>query len=186
SLAPRPPATPPRSLHDALPIFLPPDRGDADDPPGGPQRLRSHRRARVHLFPSEARQVGVRRRRHGRRSGELEERPRGRGDEAMSPAARAFFEAAPYVAAFVIGALIPRRSSVLERLAVGIVGALSVLALKGLWPDGAAPVTEKADEWPHLLNVVVFMPFVGAIALLFLPRQSPKFLQRFTLTGLGL
>jgi len=104
----------------------------------------------------------------------------------MSPAARAFFEAAPYVAAFVIGALIPRRSSVLERLAVGIVGALSVLALKGLWPDAAAPVTEKADEWPHLLNVVVFMPFVGAIALLFLPRQSPKFLQRFTLTVLGL
>lgn len=104
----------------------------------------------------------------------------------MSPAARAFFEAAPYVAAFVIGALIPRRSSVLERVAVGVVGVLSVLALKGLWPDAAAPVTDKADEWPHLLNVVVFMPFAGAIALLFLPRQAPKFLQRFTLTVLGL
>lgn len=104
----------------------------------------------------------------------------------MSPAARAFFEAAPYLAAFVVGALIPRRSSVLERVAVGVVGALSVLALQGLWPDPAAPVTEKADEWPHLLNVVVFMPFAGAIALLFLPRQAPKFLQRFTLTVLGL
>jgi NADH-quinone oxidoreductase subunit M len=104
----------------------------------------------------------------------------------MSPAANAFFEAAPYLGAFVLGALIPRRHGWLERVAIGVVGVLSVLALRGLWPDASAPVTDRADEWPHLLNLIVFMPFAGAIALLFLPRQSPGFLKRFTLTVLGL
>jgi NADH-quinone oxidoreductase subunit M len=104
----------------------------------------------------------------------------------MSPAAQAVFQAAPYIGAFIIGALMPRRTGWLERVSVGMVGVLTALLIKGLWPDAAAPVTELTDEWPHLLNLVVFLPIFGAVAILFLPRQAPGFLRSFTLVVLGL
>jgi NADH-quinone oxidoreductase subunit M len=48
--------------------------------------------------------------------------------------------------------------------------------INGLW-DGA----EGKEEWPYLLNVIVFIPIAGALGVLFLPRQMPKLLQRFTM-----
>jgi len=104
----------------------------------------------------------------------------------MNPLALALFQFAPYLLAFVVGALIPRRQGTPERVAIGIVAALSLLLIRGLWPSAAAaPVDENAKEWPYLLSVIVFLPIVGAIFMLFLPRQSPVILKRVTFLILG-
>jgi NADH-quinone oxidoreductase subunit M len=102
----------------------------------------------------------------------------------MSPVAKLSFEIWPYLAAFALGVLIPRRQGRLERVAIGVVAALAVVLVSGLWPEQAAAAGAEAappKEWPNLLNVIVFLPIIGAIAILFLPRQAPGFLKRFTL-----
>jgi len=104
----------------------------------------------------------------------------------MNPLAQALFQIAPYVLAFIVGALVPRRQGKPERFAIGIVAALSVLLVKSLWPGSAVPVDENAHEWPYLLSVIVFLPILGAIFVLFLPRQSPVILKRVTFLILGL
>jgi NADH-quinone oxidoreductase subunit M len=103
----------------------------------------------------------------------------------MNPLAQALFQIAPYILAFVVGALIPRRLGKPERFAIGVVAALSVLLVKSLWP-GNAVVDENAHEWPNLLSVIVFLPIFGAVFVLFLPRQSPVILKRVTFLILGL
>jgi NADH-quinone oxidoreductase subunit M len=99
----------------------------------------------------------------------------------MNPAMKLIFEAWPYVAAFAVGMLIPRRHGLFERIGVGVVAALAVV--KALAGDAAAAAPK---EWPQLLNVIVFLPILGAVTILFLPRQSPKLLRVFTLLVLGL
>ena len=104
----------------------------------------------------------------------------------MNPLAQALFQIAPYILAFVVGALIPRRQGTPERFAIGVVAALSVLLVKSLWPGNAAVPDENAHEWPYLLSVIVFLPILGAIFVLFLPRQSPVILKRVTFLIMGL
>jgi len=105
----------------------------------------------------------------------------------LSPGLKLVFEAWPYLLAFVVGVLIPRRQGLYERIAVGVVAALSVLLVMGLWPSKEVVVdAPKPKEWPNLLNVIVFLPIFGSVSILFLPRQSPKLLRRFTLLVLGL
>jgi NADH-quinone oxidoreductase subunit M len=105
----------------------------------------------------------------------------------MNPLASALFQIAPYLLAFVVGALIPRRQGTPERIAIGIVAALSVLLVRGLWPSGTAPVVdENAHEWKYLLSVIVFLPILGSVLMLFLPRQSPVMLKRVTFLILGI
>jgi NADH-quinone oxidoreductase subunit M len=99
----------------------------------------------------------------------------------MSPLVRIVFDLIPYALAFAAAALIPRRHGTLERVALGMTAALSLLAIRALWPDAGAAVTEPSDEWKPLLTVVVFLPILGAAAVLFMPRQSPEFIKRFTL-----
>lgn len=97
----------------------------------------------------------------------------------MNPIARLIVEAWPYALAFAIGAFIPRREGRLERLALGLIGVLSVAFVRGLWPG--ASVGEGGSEWPHLLNLIVFLPIVGSAVVLFLPRQAPRLLKRFSM-----
>ena len=105
----------------------------------------------------------------------------------MNPLAAALFQIAPYVLAFTVGALIPRRNGAHERLAIGIVAALTLLLIRSLWPSASPPVVdENAHEWKYLLSVIVFLPILGSMFLLFLPRQSPVLLKRFTFFILGL
>ncbi len=104
----------------------------------------------------------------------------------MPQAAQPFFEAVPFLLAFAFGALIPSGRSWLERVSVGMVAGFSLLFLQGMWPDASEPLTQRKDEWPHLLNCIVFAPMVGAVALLFLPRQAPGFLKKFTLVVMGI
>jgi NADH-quinone oxidoreductase subunit M len=105
----------------------------------------------------------------------------------MNPLAAALFQIAPYLLAFAVGALIPRRHGAAERIAIGIIAALSLLLVRSLWPSaGAAIPDENAHEWKYLLSVIVFLPILGSVLVLFLPRQSPVILKRVTFLILGL
>ena len=101
----------------------------------------------------------------------------------MTPVASGLFEFLPYALAFAAGAAIPRRQGWPERFAIGIVALLSLLLIRTMWPGG--PVEDDAKEFKHLLTIIVFVPIFGAIALLFLPRQSPVLLRRFSYLILG-
>ena len=70
------------------------------------------------------------------------------------------------------GAAIPTRQGWLERFALGLVGVLGLALVRGMWPTGEV-AAEPPSEWPHLLNLIVFLPIVGAVMVLFLPRQAP-------------
>ena len=105
----------------------------------------------------------------------------------MNPLASALFQFAPYLLVFAVGALIPRRQSTPERVGIGIIAALTLLLVRSLWPSSAVTVPdENAHEWKYLLSVIVFLPILGSVFLLFLPRQSPVLLKRFTFLILGL
>ena len=101
----------------------------------------------------------------------------------MNPIASAIVETWPYVLAFVVAAVIPSRNSRFERFALGLTAVLGVAFVRGLWPS-AQPPAEPGSEWPHLLNVLVFLPILGAVAVLFLPRQAPRLLKRFSMAVL--
>jgi NADH-quinone oxidoreductase subunit M len=101
----------------------------------------------------------------------------------MNPLASTIVEIWPYVLAFVIAAAVPSRQGRLERFALGLTALLGVAFIRGLWPSGGAP-SEPGTEWPHLLNVIVFLPILGAVAVLFLPRQAPRLLRRFSMSVL--
>ena len=97
----------------------------------------------------------------------------------MNPLAAALFQFLPYVLLFVVGYLVPRRQGTPERIAIGIVAALSLLVVKSLWPSATAPIPdENAKEWPYLLTVIVFSvaltmhEFVYALA--FVTSSSQK------------
>lgn len=98
--------------------------------------------------------------------------------------AGAFFGSLPYLVAFGFGLLLPTRRSWVERLGVGLVVLLAAVLVGGFWPDSPAAgnVAQPGPlrEWPHLLNVIVFLPILGALAILFLPRQSPGLLRWVT------
>src|SRR6478752_3886885 len=96
----------------------------------------------------------------------------------MQPLERAVVEFLPYLLAFAVGAAVPRRQGKPERFAIGITAALSVLFIKSFLPG--SPASEAGPEWGGLLSLIVFVPILGAIALLFLPRQTPALLTRFT------
>jgi len=104
----------------------------------------------------------------------------------VSPVARTFFDIVPYVLAFAVAALLPRRQGAAERAGLGAVAVFAVLIVKGLWPSGLPDTPNPAGEWKHLLDVIVFLPLLGAVLVLFLPRQSPAVLRRFTYGILGL
>src|SRR5690606_26461215 len=103
----------------------------------------------------------------------------------MSPLS-AFFDFVPYALAFAVGYLVPRRDSKLERATLGFVAALCLLAVRALWPDPAATGDfEPGSEWSPLLTLIVFLPIVAGAAVLFMPRQSPAFIKRFTLAAMA-
>jgi NADH-quinone oxidoreductase subunit M len=96
-----------------------------------------------------------------------------------------FFEAAPFLIATAIGMAVPSGRSWIERVCVGLIVGLSVVFLHGMWPGSTAAADASSKEWPHLLTAIVFLPLLGALAVIFLPRQAPNFLQKFTLGVMG-
>ncbi len=93
----------------------------------------------------------------------------------------------PALLAGAVGAFVPRRPSWTERAGIGLIDALLVTFVMWMWPSAAA-LTETAAapsvEWPHMLNLLIGLPLGGAVLMLFLPRQSPKFLRGFTIAVL--
>jgi NADH-quinone oxidoreductase subunit M len=96
-----------------------------------------------------------------------------------------FAQLFPALAAGAIGASMPRRSSRWERFALAIFAMLAVMFIKANWPDAIAvdsadPASGKA-AFAHLLSWTIAIPIVGAVAILFTPRQSVRLLQGLTL-----
>jgi NADH-quinone oxidoreductase subunit M len=104
----------------------------------------------------------------------------------MSPVVSGLLDLWPYLLAFAFGYLVPTRRCMYERVSLGVIGVLGVAFVCGLWPEAAAAETAAAVEWPHLLSAIVFIPLLGAVAILFMPRQTPTLLRRFTLGVLGI
>ena len=99
----------------------------------------------------------------------------------MSPFA-ALFQYWPALVAGVVGAMIPRGDDkTKERVGLGLTGALMALLVQVLWPGEAAATAAAPSEWPHLLNLLIFLPIGGAIAVLFLPRQMLSVMRGVTL-----
>jgi NADH-quinone oxidoreductase subunit M len=98
----------------------------------------------------------------------------------MSPSLGSLLDLWPALAAGAFGALVPKRPSWGERAGIGLISALLVMFVMWVWP-GATTVEETPGEWPHLLNVLIGLPLVGSFFILFMPRQSPKFLRGLTL-----
>jgi NADH-quinone oxidoreductase subunit M len=96
-----------------------------------------------------------------------------------------------YWAAFAAGAvasLIPNKArSTGQRVGLATVAFAAVALVTALWPTDAMPaVGSSASEWPHLLNLLVFAPIVGGVAVMFLPRQNLALVRGFTLAIMAL
>ncbi len=92
----------------------------------------------------------------------------------------------PAIGAGVVAALVPRRDNAKERAGLGLITFVLVVAVQALWPDDApksdaALAAAAAGEWPSLLNLLIGLPIVGAVAVLFMPRQLLGMLRGFTL-----
>lgn len=102
----------------------------------------------------------------------------------MNPAF-SLFDMWPALAAGAVGALIPSKKDWKLRAGLGLVGALLVLFTIRTWTGPVVAEGETPREWPNLLNALIFLPLLGALGVVFLPRQAPRAIQRFTLAVLG-
>jgi NADH-quinone oxidoreductase subunit M len=98
------------------------------------------------------------------------------------------FQYWPAIGAGILGALVPRGdASTKQRAGLGFIAALTTLFVIWLWPtEGAAQAAKAPGEWPHLLNLLIALPLVGAAAVLFIPRQMLSTLRGFTYVVLGI
>ncbi len=98
------------------------------------------------------------------------------------------FQQWPAILAGIVGASIPRGVSTKQRTGFALLAALTTMFVMWLWPGNApAQVSEVAPaEWPHLLNLLIGLPLVGAVAVLFIPRQMLSMLRGFTYLVLGI
>ena len=97
------------------------------------------------------------------------------------------FQQWPAILVGLIGALVPRGSSTKQRVGFGLMAAFTAAFVMWLWPaEGRAQAADAAsNEWPHLLNLLIGLPLVGAAAVLFIPRQMLSLLRGFTYVVLG-
>jgi NADH-quinone oxidoreductase subunit M len=94
----------------------------------------------------------------------------------------AFFGYWPAFAAAIVASLIPRgEDKGRERVGLALIAGLLAFAVQALWPGGAVAPTGAGAEWPHLLDVLIFLPIAGAAFVLFLPRQHLSLMRGFTL-----
>jgi NADH-quinone oxidoreductase subunit M len=86
---------------------------------------------------------------------------------------------APLAASMIVAALMPRHGWNVRAPIAAIAGLLAFFVAKN-WP-GTIPETATPWEPATLLSWLWGLPTVGAIAILFMPRQAPRLLQWTTL-----
>jgi len=98
----------------------------------------------------------------------------------------ALLDLLPAMLAGAVGAFVPRRPSWTERIGIGLIAVLLVSFVMWMWPSSASvpDASTAGGEWPHMLNLLIGLPLGGAVLMLFLPRQSPRFLRGFTIAVL--
>jgi NADH-quinone oxidoreductase subunit M len=89
----------------------------------------------------------------------------------------------PVVAAAAVAAVVPRRHGWDVRGPLAAMAGLLALFVARMWPGSAAATSSATTpaETAHLLSAIVFLPIGGAIAVLFMPRQSHALLRWSTL-----
>ena len=91
----------------------------------------------------------------------------------------------PAIIAAIVAAFVPREMSTRQRVALGVMTAVTLASVKWLWPTelpaAAAEGAKAAEEWPHLLNLIVGLPLVGGVVVMFMPRQLLSLVRGFTL-----
>jgi NADH-quinone oxidoreductase subunit M len=97
--------------------------------------------------------------------------------------ARLASHAVPVIVAAVVGALVPRRHGWTVRGPIAVTAALLALFVARMWPGQslAADVSAAPAESSYLLSAVIGLPMAGAVAVLFVPRQSHRSLEVSTL-----
>jgi NADH-quinone oxidoreductase subunit M len=90
----------------------------------------------------------------------------------------------PLIIAGSIGALVPRGHGWRVRFPLAVMGALFALFIMRMWPTAGITEAEAAQpvapESTTLLSWLIGLPLAGSIAILFLPRQSPRLLKATT------
>jgi NADH-quinone oxidoreductase subunit M len=99
-------------------------------------------------------------------------------------AARYVDHAIPVFVAALVAALVPRQHGWSVRAPIAVMAGLLALFVVRMWPGAAAASTEMpqpVSEAGHALSWVIWTPIVGAVAVLFLPRQAHTALRWTTL-----
>jgi NADH-quinone oxidoreductase subunit M len=91
----------------------------------------------------------------------------------------------PVLVAAAVGALVPRGHGWSVRFPLAVMSALFAIFLMRMWPSSAAVVTEAdlaapTGESSTILSWLIGLPLAGAVAILFLPRQSTRLLKGTT------
>jgi NADH-quinone oxidoreductase subunit M len=88
----------------------------------------------------------------------------------------------PVALAFGVAALVPRGHTLATRLVLGAMAAVLAAFVARMWPEieAVASPAKPLYEPATLLSWLIGIPMAGALAVLFLPRQTPGLLRAFT------
>ncbi len=102
---------------------------------------------------------------------------------AYSAANASLGAALPVLLAAAVAAMVPARRGMGTRLALALISGVFALFVVQAWPTAVAETASDTapKEMPTLLTWLVALPAIGALAVLFLPRQAPRVLKATTL-----
>jgi NADH-quinone oxidoreductase subunit M len=91
--------------------------------------------------------------------------------------------ALPVIAVALVAALVPKGYGWNVRAPIAIMAGLLALFIVRMWPGAEAAVEgQPASEGGHALSWLIGFPLLGALGVLFIPRQSHAALRAATLT----
>ncbi|HVH46029.1 MAG TPA: NADH-quinone oxidoreductase subunit M, partial [Labilithrix sp.] len=102
---------------------------------------------------------------------------------SFSSANAAIGSIVPVLVAAVVAWLIPQGHGVRVRIPLAVMAGLFAIFIARMWPSAIAEPAEgaAAGEMPTLLSWLIGLPLAGAVAILFMPRQTPRLLKATTL-----
>ncbi len=90
----------------------------------------------------------------------------------------------PALVAAVVAWLVPRGYNWRVRLPLAVISGLFAIFIARMWPTAAVETTDATGapgEMQTLLTWLIALPLGGAVAILFMPRQTPRLLRATTL-----